>query len=196
MTFENEKKLALEKAFSNDKSKKGSIDIQILPVINLINKHPDYYTTSSCAGRIMLFKEGKTGKKNESEWLFMSHDPVKKKDIIAQIDKLAKLPQETVWFRMEAPILHICAKDMDCADSLLKIANDSGFRRSSILTFRKRIIIEIMIPERLDTPVIENKEILISKDYMNILVRHANLRLKKTRNKLKKFEKSFKLLFQ
>jgi tRNA wybutosine-synthesizing protein 3 len=191
MNFSHEKKQALEKAFNSDKSKKGEIDKQILPLINLINKHPDYYTTSSCAGRIMLFKESRSGKKG-SEWVFVSHDKV----LFSQIIKhLTLLPEETLWLRMEPPILHICAKDMEAADKLLKFANDAGFRRSSILSFKKRIIIEIMIPEKLDAPVSENCKLLVSEDYIRTLLKHANLRLSISRKKLKKFEKEFTNLF-
>lgn len=187
MNFFHEKKQALEKAFNADKSKKGSIDKQILPLINLINKHPDFYTTSSCAGRIMLFKESRSGKKG-SEWVFVSHDKVS----FNQIKKdIKNLPEETLWLRMEPPILHICAKDMESADILLKFANDAGFRRSSILSFKKRIIIEIMIPEKLDAPVSENSELIVSENYIKTLLKHANQRLAISRKKLKKFEKEF-----
>ena len=38
-----------------DKSNKGFIDTRCLPIIELLNAHPDYVTTSSCSGRICLF---------------------------------------------------------------------------------------------------------------------------------------------
>ncbi len=191
MNFDFQKKQALEKTNKFDNSKKRSIDIQILPLINLINSHPDYYTTSSCAGRIMLFKESNA--KNNSEWTFCSHDKIK----ISQLDEyLAILPKETLFLRMEPPILHISARDMDAAGKLLKFANDAGFRRSCILSFSKRIILEIMIPEKLDAPISEKNRLLVTKDYIKKLVKHANLRLSKSRIKLKKFEKKFTSLIK
>ena len=39
-----------------DKSKKNSIDKNIKSLINIINKSDDYYTTSSCSGRIVLLR--------------------------------------------------------------------------------------------------------------------------------------------
>jgi tRNA wybutosine-synthesizing protein 3 len=190
MNFPLEKKQALEKAFNADKSKKGEIDKQILPLVNLINRHQDFYTTSSCAGRIMLFKESEAGKKG-SEWLFISHDKVSFSEIKPY---LISLPEETLWLRMEPPILHICAKDMESADRLLKFANDSGFRRSSVLGFKKRIIIEIMIPEKLDAPVSENNKLIVTEEYIKTLLKHANQRLSISRKKLKKLEKEFSKL--
>ncbi|KAG0051311.1 hypothetical protein BGZ83_003871 [Gryganskiella cystojenkinii] len=41
-----------------DKSPKGYVDEPLLPLIILINNHPDYVTTSSCSGRICTYLEG------------------------------------------------------------------------------------------------------------------------------------------
>ena len=71
MPFPNEKKLYLQK---QDQSKKGEIDQQVLPLLKLINAHDDYYTTSSCAGRVYLWRGA--GKKNEVEWIKVSHELV------------------------------------------------------------------------------------------------------------------------
>ncbi|KAI8393757.1 tRNA wybutosine-synthesizing protein [Radiomyces spectabilis] len=68
-----------------DKSPKGFVDAPILDLIHIINEHPDYYTTSSCSGRIAIYCEGL--EKAESEdtlekttkggtWLYVTHDPV------------------------------------------------------------------------------------------------------------------------
>lgn len=65
-----------------DKSPKGFIDAPILNLIHIINRHCDYYTTSSCSGRIAIYCEGleeqegleKTTK--GGKWLYVSHDPV------------------------------------------------------------------------------------------------------------------------
>ncbi|KPI88406.1 hypothetical protein ABL78_2471 [Leptomonas seymouri] len=38
-----------------DLSPKGSVDVKCLPVMNVLNTHADYITTSSCSGRISLF---------------------------------------------------------------------------------------------------------------------------------------------
>ena len=43
MTFDSQKTTALGK---QDKSKKGGVDAAIIPLLNAINMHPDFYTTS------------------------------------------------------------------------------------------------------------------------------------------------------
>ena len=76
--FAKEKSDFLKK---KDKSKKGSIDKDIIGIVNLINSKKDFYTTSSCAGRIVLL-EMKSRKKNDCNWIFSKHDKVNLKEII------------------------------------------------------------------------------------------------------------------
>lgn len=65
-----------------DKSPKGFIDAPILNLIHIINRHRDYYTTSSCSGRIAIYCEGLEEQENlekttkGGKWLYVSHDPV------------------------------------------------------------------------------------------------------------------------
>ena len=40
-----------------DLSKKGSIDEQIMDLVQYINAKDNYFTTSSCSGRISVFSE-------------------------------------------------------------------------------------------------------------------------------------------
>lgn len=40
-----------------DLSRKGSVDDAIVPMVELLNSMEEYYTTSSCSGRISVFSE-------------------------------------------------------------------------------------------------------------------------------------------
>ena len=40
-----------------DLSRKGSVDDAIVPMVKLLNSMDEYYTTSSCSGRISVFSE-------------------------------------------------------------------------------------------------------------------------------------------
>ena len=69
MLFDQQKKDCLNRI---DKSIKKSIDKDIRPLVNLINNLNDYYTTSSCSGRILLI-EKKTDKKKDARFVFAEH---------------------------------------------------------------------------------------------------------------------------
>ncbi len=85
MNFEKEKKDCLSKI---DKSKKGSIDKKIKELVDLINSLKDYYTTSSCSGRILLIKRPKSGKKCDVDFLF------EESDLAFQVSEFGLQPQQ------------------------------------------------------------------------------------------------------
>ena len=61
MNFDQQKKGILTRS---DKSMKGGIDAPIRHIIDFLNGLPDYYTSSSCSGRILVFAMDKDHKKN------------------------------------------------------------------------------------------------------------------------------------
>ena len=94
--------LAIPAEEYDDLSPKGSIDVGIRELIDEINRSEGWVTTSSCAGRVSVFLEGRKkdvdlenhetsaesvedvgesrarvgGKGGGGKWLFVSHDPV------------------------------------------------------------------------------------------------------------------------
>src|SRR3989338_2309734 len=129
-----------------DKSKKGFIDAEIKDLVEAINVHPDYYTTSSCSGRILLYTASEARKKNETEWIFVSHDAVAE-EVIRKA--LLTLPSGVVFFRFEPLILHVACRDLVAAERLLQICNASGLKHSGAISLGERIIIESIGNDRL-----------------------------------------------
>ena len=170
-----------------DKSKKGSVDEDIRPLLEAINSRPQYYTTSSCAGRIVLLVNPESGKKHEAIWLITSHKEVVFSDVKKALEKSSDFSQ-TIFFKQEASILHVCCDSIESAQKLINTAKDSGFKRSGIMSTSKRIIVESMNTEKLEAPVAENKVILIEDEYLKMLIKIANQRLKITRDKIEKFK--------
>lgn len=98
-TFESRKRkiladLSIPDEEYTDLSPKGSVDEGIRDLIQDINALPGLVTTSSCAGRISVFLEGRkkqaqkppqqqqkqfapSGGKGAGRWLYVSHDPLK-----------------------------------------------------------------------------------------------------------------------
>ena len=54
LQFSSQKARVVEKV---DLSRKGSVDDAIMPMVKLLNSTDEYYTTSSCSGRISIFSE-------------------------------------------------------------------------------------------------------------------------------------------
>lgn len=176
----------------NDNSKKGSIDKEIVLLVNLINSRPEFYTTSSCAGRVMLISRSKKEKKNESNWLYVSHEKGDCNEILKILKNLTT--KDKVWLKQEPMILHLVAKDIDDANKILSLANSVGFKHSGILSTSNRIIIEIDGIEKLETLVAVNQKMLPTESYLKLLVQECNRKLKKNRLRIQKFEQKIKAL--
>lgn len=186
MPFQNQKKTFLSK---KDKSRKGGVDKKIRKLVNIINKNPNYCTTSSCSGRIVLLKQ-KSSKKHEAEWIFSSHEKAK----FAELKKALKnLPKEKVWFKQEGAILHVRCRTIDNAKKLLNSARKAGFKRAGICSLGKKIMVEIIDTERIDMPVAEKGKLLVDDSYFKMIVSEANSKLSRTSKKIKRLEKEIKI---
>ena len=192
--FEMKKKEAIDflKGNASDNSQKGKVDVQIKPLLEVINGINEFYTTSSCAGRINLLQL-RSGK-NDSDWIYMTHKVISL-DSIDEICDLIKSSSGEIWFKMESPILHVCASSLDYADKFLHIANMSGFKRSGIISTSKRIMIECLSTEKVEIPFRYKDELLIDdnlKSYLTKIIKISNKRLKRSRKKIANFEEKLK----
>jgi tRNA wybutosine-synthesizing protein 3 len=185
--FDKQKKQVLER---KDKSVKGSIDKPIRKLVDLVNSLDDYYTTSSCSGRIFLIERTESGKKNESKWLLVKHAKISFNEV-----KKALISNKKVWFKQESMIIHFCCRDIEAATKMLDVCREAGLKRAGISTIGRKIMIEAFGTERIDTIVAEKGKILVSDDYLNILVREANKKHSKNIERIKRLEKEIKKLF-
>ncbi len=185
--FDIEKRKCLDKLYKPDRSRKGDVDEPIIPLIEYLNSLANYYTTSSCSGRIMLLTESDV--KPDVKWLFVSHEVVEFDTIW---NALAELPEERVWLRQENLILHVACRMIDDADRLLKIARDIGLRRSGIIADSNVIIVEICSTEKMDVPIAEHGKLIVSKEYAAFIVNIANEKFLKGREKLMSLESNVK----
>ena len=184
ITFARRKADCLSKA---DKSSIGSWDKPILAVCEKINRLEDYYTLSSCSGRIVLIKNLK--KKQPGMFVFRSHDKVSFEELKAALTEAQK-KKETLIFKQEQPILHIACKTLSDSDIMLRKAQGSGFKHSGIMNISdKRIVLEIIGSEQLALPIMLNGRILVDDDFIKILLRESNRRMEKSWEKIKKLER-------
>ena len=163
-----------------DKSVKGTKDKAILKIINLINSKESYYTTSSCSGRIALY-EKIDDKKNNFNFLFISHDKINLDDIKDSFNK----KYENIWFRQEGFILHVCCKTIKDAEKLLNLIMKIGLKRSGIISLKNKIMVEIIGTEVIDT-IIADKKLLVDETYLKILINEANKKMDRNKEKIER----------
>ena len=167
-----------------DFSRKGSIDRAVEKLVNKINRGNNYYTTSSCSGRIILLTEG--DKKHDTKWQFVSHSRASLKEIGKS---LKKLPEKPLWFRFEPMILHVACRTIEDANAIARKARASGFKHSGIMEAENRIIAEIRGTDFISAIISKNGKLIVNSSYLKILADEANKKLKRNLEKIKKFEK-------
>ena len=117
--------------------RKEKIDEKILPIVKKLNSKFDFFTTSSCSGRIAIMEIPCAGIKKKAKFLGKWHRKVEVKEIKGAIEKAKK---GEIWFLVQSPIIHVSTFSMENARKLLVIANQSGFKYSSIKSFNGRMI--------------------------------------------------------
>lgn len=170
-----------------DKSRKSEIDKEILSLVDFFNSKDCYFTTSSCAGRIIINSQPKSTKKEDSLWLFVSHQPITD-DEHKRISKTEFDTKDMIWFREEPFILHVCAENIESAHKILQCCRKIGLKHSGIIWAGEKIIVEIVDSVRIDLPIYHQKW-LIGEEMLRLIVDEANSRLLKSRTRMGLFLK-------
>lgn len=184
ITFQRRKNDCLKKS---DKSSIGEIDERIKNLCEKINKQKEYYTLSSCSGRAVLIKNFE--KKQPDMFVFRSHEKISFEELKKAL--LSYKGKESLIFKQEPPILHICCEKTDDAEKMLNLARECGWKNSGIMSLSGRIVLELRSTEYLALPIIENGKMIVDRDFLNILIVESNKRLEKGWNKIKKLENAF-----
>ena len=184
MSFSDRKIVQLKK---QDKSNIGYIDKPILKLVNKINSLENYYTTSSCAGRITLIKDME--QKKQGLFLFRTHEKISFEKIKNELNN-AKKYRKLVYFKQEPCILHIACKDIAAAQELIDKAKFVGFKKSGMFATKNRVICELLSTENIILPIIDKGKILVSDSFLKLLVKEANKKLERTRKKINNFYES------
>ncbi|WP_297506470.1 hypothetical protein [Thermococcus sp.] len=182
--FEEQKARAMEglrKALAEDK-----VDHDIIPLLEKINALDNYFTTSSCSGRISVMEMPHFGDKLNSLWLGKWHREVTVEEVL---EAIGRHNSGQLWFLVRGPILHVAARTMEDAVKLLNLAIGIGFKYSNIKSVsHKKLLVEIRSTERMDVPLGENGELWVDEEYIEKIVDLANAQLRRFKGKLKRLE--------
>lgn len=110
----------------------GYLDRDLLPLLILINRDKELYTTSSCSGRIVVVDSDYPWSRNETSALLKSHVPIKLEDLLFIY---RSSPYRNIWINTTGPIIHIYTLNTKSALLILEIARRAGFKHSGILHY-------------------------------------------------------------
>lgn len=138
-----------------DKSPKGFLDVPIISLIDAINSHPSFFTTSSCSGRIsILCHRNPSPNANESDtkikkkagggrWVYITHDPADPEAVVDAVFGGGADRREgeggggELVFRFEPLIIAVECVDVESAQKLVSTAISCGFRESGEFFLKK-----------------------------------------------------------
>ncbi|KAL2642169.1 hypothetical protein R1flu_009756 [Riccia fluitans] len=201
-----------------DKSRKGGVDIQIAELIRKINSHPQFYTTSSCSGRISLFLDhpqqptpsddafhaefGHDGNEDGTKemekkqkggyWIYVSHEPAVVSEVLHSVrEKYASEQKGPLVFRFEPFILALECSSLVSSQQLVTCALASGFRESGITSAGKRCIVAIRCSIRMEVPIADGGQVLVTERYLEYLVNLANKKMVLNQQRIDRFLATF-----
>lgn len=178
--FQQSKKDTLSR---RDKSYVGQWDNHILELCNKINSFEDYYTTSSCSGRIVLIVD--QTKKQSDLFVKVYHDKINFEELKRDLDGTLDM-NKNIKFKLEPCALHVACRTLKDAQELYDKAKLAGWKRSGIIATNKRFMVELNSTEKLEFPIIRNKKILVDDEFLRIVLEDANKKLEKSWKKIEK----------
>ena len=185
--FLDGKKSALSKLKKAQNENK--VDPGIQSILSIINESENYYTSSSCFGRIVLLEIPSIGDKKEAKFLGKWHRTI---DVDEVTSAAGKTESGQLWLLSQSPIIHITAKTNNAADKILKTAIACGFKNSGLKSIGKKIVVEILSTERLDAPVGKDGALYCNHDHLELLVNISNEIMERSTLKLQKLEQKLR----
>ena|SRR3989344_2769795 len=175
-----------EQLKKGDKSLKQSWDLRINKLCEKINNSDDYYTTSSCSGRVVILKDFL--EKLSDLFIFVSHDEISFEKLKLILEKLEG--DDLIYFKQDPVIIHVACRSLEDAQKLIDLASrEAGWKRCGIIGSDKRFVVELNTTEKLEFPIFQNGKILVDDDYLKLIVLEANKKLNQCWNKIERLEK-------
>ena len=179
----------LQKAIDEKK-----VDDILVPFLLKVTKLKNLFTSSSCAGRIMLLSTDEDENKKISSFHKRFHRKVTFKEIK---DAINEPTENDIWLKVEPFIFHFGTKDYEKAKEILKFSQEFGLKKAGIITSKDgKYIIEVTSTQFMAIPIKSKNNILIDDIYLKYIVDRANKKIELNFKRLDKFEKEFLKTFK
>lgn len=170
-----------------DLSRKGSVDEDAVEVVELLNSREEFFTTSSCAGRILLLDgstDGSGVQKQHCCWLLVTHEPCAKDDVMTAL----KGATRDAVLKFEPFILHVQCRTLQDAQTLHSVAVDSGFRNSGITVGKRgKIMLAVRSTHGLEVPLTHKGKLMVTEEYVEFLLTTANQKMEENKKRIGRF---------
>ena len=167
----------------------GRMDEDFIPLCDYVIKTKNYFTSSSCAGRIALIGLGEEETKQESAFYRKWHRTVKESEVLEAVHDFTGA---VLWFKQEPLILHLGTNNIENAKKILTLCEKVGIKRAGIKVAKDgKFIAEILGTQNINAPIKEGK-MNVTDDYLKYLVKKGNEKFKKNQELIEKLFKEAK----
>lgn len=165
---------------------KKRADPYIIPLCTFIAGTKNFFTSSTCSGRIVLLKVNEQETKKEAAFHAKWHREVEFSELWNALNEKSG---EELWFKMEPFIIHIGTDTEKNAGKLLEIMKKCGIKRGGIQVLKEgKIILELTGTQHISCPAKKEDNLLFTQDYAREILARANKKLAKNHQLLEKFE--------
>ncbi|XP_042349280.1 tRNA wybutosine-synthesizing protein 3 homolog [Plectropomus leopardus] len=179
-----------------DLSKKGSVDEDISHVVSLLNNCEQFFTTSSCSGRIILIDgapDSTDVHKQDCVWLFVSHHKCKCDELMSAVERSSG----DAVLKFEPFVLHVQCRQLEDAQLMHSVAVNSGFRNSGLTVSKTgKIITAVRSTHGLEVPLSHKGKLLVEQEYINFLTQIANQKMEENLRRIHRFYQNLQSALQ
>jgi tRNA wybutosine-synthesizing protein 3 len=168
--------------------KQGRADKRMIGICTFLNSLPDFFTSSSCSGRIVLL--GLKGKNEKQPGAFHKkwHRKVGVAEVMSGIRE--KAHKKEMWLKLDPFIMHVGARNLESSRRLLECMRLAGIKRGGIiLAQEEKFLIELQGTQAMALPVKRMGKQLVGKTYLSLVVKTANKKLGENYKRLELFER-------
>ena len=172
-----------------DKSFIGGWDKKIIALCEKLNKSKNYYSTSSCSGRIVLIID--SNKKTYGLFLKIHHTLISLSQLKRDLNEIiGKSKGQLIIFKQEPCGLHVACRSLKDAQVLVSKARKNGWKKSGIISSDKRFIVEMFGTGKLEFPIIKDCRLLVDERFLKEILKKSNKNLKKSWKQINSLKKS------
>lgn len=170
-----------------DAVRKNLADEKMIPLCRFVVSTQNFFTSSCCAGRIILIQLPKGESKKEASFHRRWHSQVSFEEVK---QALSEKTVGEVWLKMEPFILHIGCGTIGNARTVLRVMGKAGVKRGGILVAKPgKFLVELQGTQEMSVPLKQGEKLLVQDSYLKWVVEKANHKMRRNDAMLKRFEK-------
>jgi len=168
----------------------GKADERMIQIIDSLFAKPEYFTTSTCSGRILLIQLNEKEEKKPKAFFAKWHELPKFEEVWKALSQRSR---ENLWFKQEPFVIVLGTTSLENAKNIMSICRNNGVKKCGIMACEEgKFLVEIMGTHYLSFLVKEKNKLLVEKEFFKKQFETASKKLKANWKMLENLEKALR----